>query len=244
MKANRVFLLLGLSSLILACSKEDGKELEVTPDSIALYADGTRQLTTNVDDATFTSDDDFYAKVDETGLVTANKVGGTMITISSSIGSVKVPVVVLNQYSLYPDVDALIGQGTSEMTNLLGNDYETFNSSDGSVNYGYRNPTKYAELILVSMKSGKCEYVAVLVPTSNTSMLTKHIKERYAFAGMQNDNYFFLNHDENVLIGLTVYSTSYLIVLYIPYTSSSKSAEKRLDITDFDIDSLNLLKNN
>ncbi|GEM_PF-2338428 len=234
MKTNHLFLLLGITSLILSCSKENNNKLEVTPDSIILYSEGTAQLSTNVDDAIFTSVDDFYAKVDESGLVTANKIGETVIKVSSSNGSVNVPVKVLNQYSLYPDVDGLIGKGISDMTNLLGNGYETSTSSSGSIVYAYRNPTRYAAVIAVSMKSGKCESVAVLVSTSYISKLANHIIERYARAGMQNDAYFFLNHDKNVLIGVELYNVSYQIALYVPYTSSSKSAEIQFDITDFD----------
>ena len=215
----------------LSCSKEETKKLEVTPTNITVYSEGTTQLTTNVDDATFKSADDFYATVDEVGLVTGNKVGETEIVVSSAHGTVKVPVTIMNKYSLYPDVDGLIGKSASDVTNVLGTSYTTSTTSSGGTNYTYINPTSYAAGIVATIESGKCSAIGVLISTSNTSMLTKHLLERYSVAGMQNDYYFFLNHDKNVVIALNVYSASYLMVIYMPY-SSSKSSEAILEIPE------------
>lgn len=41
---------------------------------------------------------------------------------------------------------------------------------------------------------------------------------------MQNDYYFFLDHDKKVVITMTLYNLSYMMAIYMPYTSS-KSGE-------------------
>lgn len=68
--------------ILIGCQKE-AANLTVSPSEITLYAEGTKAITTNASNATFTSEDDYYAEVDESGLVTANKVGNTKITISN-----------------------------------------------------------------------------------------------------------------------------------------------------------------
>ena len=216
--------------VLIGCSKEN-KKLEVTPESISVYSEGTAQITTNVDDAAFSVKDDFYATVDNTGLVTGNKVGETEILVSSSSGTSTIPITILHKYSLYPELDPLVGKTVSEMKQLLGSNFESSTSSSGTLTYAYKNPTSYCEIIMCSMEGSKIASAGALIPTSNMTKLTNYLKERYVIAGMQNDNYFFLNHDKDVVIGLSVYSLKYLLVLYAPYTSSK--ADNAIDFSHF-----------
>ncbi|MBR7005152.1 MAG: Ig-like domain-containing protein [Bacteroidales bacterium] len=215
--------------IAISCTKESVK-LEVTPSEVSLYVEGTKQITTNVEDAQFSSKDEFYASVDNTGLVTGNKVGETEILVNSTHGTATIPVTIIPQYTLYPDLDGLVGKSQSDITKVMGNSYQTSTSSDGNTMMTYLNPTKYAEAIgfTISKSNNLCSSIVVAVPTSYTSMLTKHLIERYSIAGMQNDYYFFLNHDKKVMIGLTVYSASLLAVAYMNYTSTKSS-----DIPDY-----------
>lgn len=207
---------------ILGCQK--AIQLQVTPQEIAVYSEGTQQLTTNVDDATFSSGDDYYASVDVNGLVTGNKVGETVINVSSSHGSASVPIKILSQYSLYPDVDNLIGKGLSDVTKVFGTSYDHSISSKGEDMYVFEYPTSYVDFIGFTMSGNKVANILVAVQTKHTSMLTKHLIERYNIAGMQNNYYFFLNHGKKVTIALTVYSVKYLAAMYLENTSS-KSAQ-------------------
>ena len=206
--------------LFSGCTEKEEAKLEVNPSSVVVYSEGTQQLSTNVDNVTFSTKDDYYATVSSSGLVTGERVGSTEIVVKSSIGSVEVPIVILHKYSLYPDVDRLIGKSISDMVNLFGSDYKTSTSSSGNLIYGYTYPTSYADAIMFMMEGTTINSIGVLVSTSYTSMITKHLLERYKVAGMQNDMYFFLNHDEDVIIGLEVYNYKYIMVLYMGRTSS------------------------
>ncbi len=221
--------ILSLAALsLVCCSKDDGGDssLVVTPDTIALYVDGTKQITTSAGDATFKVADEFYASVSEDGIVTANKVGSTEVIVSSKSGTATVPVHVLNQYSLYPDLDGLIGKTYSDVIKVMGSNYTESTASSGNITYSYTAPTSYTVGIVFQFapSTGLCETVGVVVSTAYTSMLSKYLIERYTVAGMQNDYYFFLNHDEDVLIGLNVYNSSSLIVLYVKRDSSKASS--------------------
>lgn len=215
----RIVLLSFCVMALLGCEKESPK-LSVTPTDITLYSEGTKQITTNATDATFTITDDFYASVEANGMVTANKVGQTNILVNSSYGSTTIPVTVMPQYVLYPDVDELIGKNLSEVITVMGSNYETSTSDDGDKNYMYMNPTSYCEMIGFTFSGNTCKSIAIFVPTKYTTQITKALIERYTVAGMQNDYYFFLNHDEDVTIALTVYSASYIGVAYMARTKS------------------------
>lgn len=220
-----IIILLTVLVPIISCKKAEEIKLQVTPQEIAVYSEGTQLITTNVDDATFTSGDEFYASVDATGMVTGNKVGETTINVSSTKGSASVPVKILSQYSLYPDIDFLVGKTLNDITKVLGTAYDHDTTSKGEDMYVFTYPTSYVDFIGFIMSGSRVSSILVAVPTKNTSMLTKHLLERYSVAGMQNDYYFFLNHDKNVVIALTVYSIKYLAAMYVENTSSKSQVE-------------------
>ncbi len=205
-----------ISFLLCACETTLPDPLTVSPQEIIFYTEGEEQITTNESAAAFSSEDTFYASVDPTGLVTANKVGSTSIIVSGKGETQKIPVIVLSKYSLYPDLDGLIGKPSSDVKSALGSSYVVKENT-----WLYYDLSSYANLGF-TYENGVVANAVVLVPTKYTTMLTKHLIERYTVAGMQNDYYFFLNHDEDVVIGLTVYNISYLAVTYLPYSEATK----------------------
>ena len=134
------------------------------------------------------------------------------------------PIKLLSQYSLYPDVDNLIGKGLSDVTKVFSTSYDHSISSKGEDMYVFEYPTSYVDFIGFTMSGNKVANILVAVQTKHTTMLTKHLIERYNKAGMQNNYYFFLNHGKKVTIALTVYSVKYLAAMYLENTSS-KSAQ-------------------
>lgn len=127
----RILFVASFFALLLTGCEKLKPVLTVDPESFTFYVDGKGQITTNVEDASFSSDDEFYASVSETGAVTANKVGQTNITVNSSIGSLKVPVTVLPKYDLYPDMDGLIGKTRSAVEALLGTPFSSSTDKNG-----------------------------------------------------------------------------------------------------------------
>ena len=209
-----------LLPFLAGCQKE-AANLTVSPNEITLYAEGTKTITTNASNATFSSKDEYYAEVDETGIVTANKVGETSITVSGNGLTKEVPVTIIPKYDLYPDIDVLVGKSKSEVTKLLGSNYKSSTTSSGQEVWTYVSYNSYTAGLGFTFKSnGTVEYAMAAISTEYTSMLTKALIERYNIAGMQNDYYFFLNHGEKVVIALTVYSASALAVMYMENTES------------------------
>lgn len=231
----KLFILLTAITTLYSCQKEE-LSLTVSPNEITLYAEGTKQITTNVIDATYSSQDEFYASVDPKGLVSANKVGSTLIKVSGNGETKTIPITILSKYTLYPNLDQLIGKTKADVKNALGLSYIEKNNI-----WTYKNLTSYASIGVI-FKDEKVESAVAFVSTIYTTQLVNYLTERYAIAGMQNDFYFFLNHDKNVMIGTTVYSVDYLGVAYMAY-SGFKSAESVMPTIEL-LDVLNNSKNN
>lgn len=221
---------LGLLAMI-SCQKSTS--LTVSPESIYLYSNETEKLSAYPsDNVKYTVKDDFYATVSSTGLVQANKVGETEIIVTSNNGRVDIPVTVIPQYSLYPELEPLIGSSVSWVTRALGGGYTEDKDSKGQKTHVYKNYNKYVYGIVVTFNGSTCSNIGVVVSTSYTSQLANYLKERYKLIGTQDNYYFFLDHSEDVTITLTVYSADYLTVIYNPNTISKSGKMDLLELEE------------
>lgn len=209
----------------ISCQKHS-TPLTVEPSSISVYSGGTKQLLSHpAEGVTYSSADKYYAEVDENGLVTGNKVGNTNIIASSGNGTVTIPVTIMSQYSLYPELDPIVNSSKATMTNILGTDFTESTSDKGETVYTYKNYNTFTSGIVAIFVNGVCDNIGVLISTSHLTKFVSHLKERYIIAGMQNDCYFFLNHDKNVVITMALYNSRYMIALYTPY-KGTRTGEK------------------
>ena len=209
---------LALIPIFFSCEKSS--KLTVAPEEIILYSEGSTKITTNASSPTFTVADDFYASVEADGTVKAKKVGETTIRVSGNGETTSVPVTIMSMYSLYPDLDKIVGKNKSAVSSLLGSGYTT-----GTDSWVYKNYNSYTDGIVVTFENERVSSVGAIVSTSYTSMMSKYLLERYSLVGMQNDMYFFLNHDKNASVVFSVYNVSYLMAVYVPYTDSKAGGE-------------------
>lgn len=221
MKAIKLTTICLLAIAAIACQKQSRPTpLTIEPSSVFLYYDGKQQLTANpAEGVTYSSEDEYYAEVDANGLVTGNKVGETNIVASSSNGTVTIPVTVVPQYTLYPELEPIVNASLSEMTSILGTSFRK-SSDDGKNTYTYKEYNNYTTAIVATFINGTCTEIGAIVPTTYVTKLTKYLKERYTVAGMQNDYFFFLNHDKTVMIAMAIYNARYMLAIYMPFTET------------------------
>jgi len=208
-------LLLGLC--LISCDQEIEKTpLQVTPGRVSIYSDGSAQLkATPSDGVCYSILDDFYASVNSSGLVEGKRIGSTTVVASSKNGEVQIPVTVISKYSLYPELESYVGVSLNEITKKFGSDYSLVNG--GII---YEDYNVYTKALLFMQKNGVYNSAAALVKIAYTSSLVKYLNERYKLVYIQNDQYYFFNHDEKVAIVMEVYNSSYLVVMYIPNTDA------------------------
>lgn len=115
------------------------KDINANPTEISLYAGEQTQITTNNQKVSFTSEDDYFASVDESGLVTANKVGRTDIVIESRREKVSIPVNVTPRYCYFNEPFIGFGSHLDKIIELYGDCYASFNGEYAYVGYGPEN---------------------------------------------------------------------------------------------------------
>lgn len=214
-----------MAAVIFASCKEEEKSPEITleKDSVTLTSGDEFLINATSDyDLTFKSEDEYHAKVDEKGLVTAKYIGETNIVVSNSENSKKVKITVEPEYDICEDLCPYLGKTTSQILSKFGDDY----TSNEKYIY-YKDYTSYVSDLIFWIEDDVVLSVLILVDKSYWPTLEGYLKERYVFAG-KNDGieviYKYVDIYEGkrktqILVS-RYYDTPYLGVSYYPYKSS------------------------
>lgn len=220
MKAAKIFCALTvlLSLAASSCSDDDDNDapLELNTTKVSLYQDGTKQMSVKDNrSVTWTVDDDYVAKVDADGLLTAMFVGETRVKATDSKGKTAYASVVVNpQYNTYKEPYVGWGASKSEVlshdTREVSSESETLVVLDGG--------SDAAELVSYGFGESGLEAVIVIVKTSYSAEIVKFLGERYRPVGANDEIVMFSN--DNVLVGVKVQNYKYLLITYIPNTTN------------------------
>lgn len=188
-------------SLIMFAACQGGVyvPLEVSPSEIVLCVGQQQQITTNTQ-ATFIPEEIFFADVNKTGLVTANKVGITNITVATRHEEIVIPVVVVPQFTLIPELDLYIGKSKTEAIYDFGIKYT---QSPGGVLW-YNNYNAYCSFAL-SVTNNIVESCLAIVPNEHATMLTSFLEERFEYLGRENEFFYFTNYEQDLDIVMSTY---------------------------------------
>lgn len=165
----------------------------------------------------FQSENEFHAKVSETGLVTGMFVGETNITLSNGEDTKKVKITVAPKSNLYPEPKVRFGETKSALISRFGTpDTETSNG------IGYTNYSDSAPILLfVFDNSNNLKSYAVHVKSANSTTLSSFLNERYFLIFEGGGIRAFVNalniNAATKLVRLSSYDTSYWQVTYNPY---------------------------
>lgn len=214
---------------LTACSDDDDDDnssFTITPSSVAFYHLDVQQLTVSNDvHVTWKTDDEFVAVIDQNGELEGLHVGTTLARATDSRNkTVSIPVTVLPKYFTYTEPILSWGASVSE---IKSQETRTLVSEkEGSLLY---EEDDY--LLGYIFTDGKYTGSSLMIPTSKMKSLVGFLSERYEHVATKDDVHYYTNGDESIFIGLQVYSSKYLMVTYVEFTSSSKSlAIEQLDI--------------
>ena len=209
------------AAVIASCSKEEEKspEIIIERESVTLTSGDEFLINATSDyDLTFKSEDEYHAKVDEKGLVTATYVGETNIVVSNTEKSKKVKITVRPEYDLYNDPSPYLGKTKSQVISKFGEPQVTTDDAIKYSDYSY-----YATSLMFLFENDVVKSIYVTVEIKNMSKLVKYLDERYVYVGQQNDIYSYVNNVESskitALIAMTMYKSSYMLVMYGAYKS-------------------------
>lgn len=207
---------------ITSCTKE--KTITLSDTSITLHHGETHQIPAQCDNPiTYTSANEYHAKVSSTGLITAQYVGSTTIRLSSDDDTKNFNVTVAPQSNLYPEPNIRMGATRSSVISSLGTpDYTDANS------IGYTSYSTNASFLIVLFDNSNCvKSYAVVVGTSHTNSLRTFLGERYVYVGTSGGTTFYRNgltpSSSTLAIGMEVYDLSYWMVAYLPYNGKENN---------------------
>jgi hypothetical protein len=224
----KLFFIVVISSLCFACSKDDPQELLIKTTEISLYPEDVIQIDAVSDfDITYLLTNTYLANVSATGLVSANKVGTTLVEVSSHDRVIEVPVEVMGRYNLYPDPITDWGISQSDLIEIAGEPDKSYTSSIEYANYSDQAPN--IAYLFTPGDSLMCALVIVLETYSDD--LVAYMDERFVFDSEEDGMFVCRNayneEDVSMLIGVFNGGGGSLMVLYIEYqkeeTKSSQS---------------------
>jgi len=231
----RKILLLSLFCILAfaGCSKEDKNKIEIKQGEYALHYEDEAQIEATSNLAiTYTSGNEYVAKVSDKGLITAGRIGKTSIFLSNGKNQAEVSVVVSPVYNLFPEPiqKVSLGDSTQKIRDAFGTpDYE--NSTGMLFNHYYLN---YDYMFL--FENDKITSMTVVIPTLNLpDNLTKFLLERYMPFGMQGYTAAFLNEQQDMAVAITPSSNlMYMYVMYMPFGGNRSNDHMRAkdDIMD------------
>ncbi|MDR2920091.1 MAG: Ig-like domain-containing protein [Tannerella sp.] len=247
MKKLFLLMLMALPFVFTSCSDDDDEDngIKIKNSKIEMVAGDSEQINVTSDlSLSYTSEDEYYATVSSTGVITAKRVGETNIIVTNAEAAAKVSVIVSPKYTTYPDPDFMFGETRSNVIKKHGTpDTET----DDAVLYdGYS--TKAPIIIYTFDASNKVSGVGVMIGTTYTEELAAFLAERYVMLeGTGNMALVGFDHldEDKATMGLAVslYNTSYWTVLYVPYSGTTKKSMKMsMDMDSFKAIADDLLK--
>ena len=211
-KLHYLFVFAVIALLFSSCKKED-ISLTLNETSITLYPDEQKQISPNMNGCLFESEFPAIASVSSSGQITALLVGTTKIKVTNGSQEVFCDVTVKPRYQMYKE--PYLGFGSSKLT-VKANETRTLNQEDDE-SLLYKGENSYIDNVLYVFDKTGMSSVGCLIPTRYASMLGDYLVERYMPINVDLDIYraYFLSPDLKTAIGMQVYSTSYIIVLYI-----------------------------
>lgn len=219
------FLALMCVVLLSACSKDnDTPSMSIGKSEISLNSKQTETIVVSPSAAgcTFTTENKYIANVSADGKVTPITVGTTYITVSNSTQnfSERCKVTVTPLLNLFKE--PYLSFGATKAT-VKANENRTL-ATETSTGLGFTGENSNVTLVMyVFDKQGKMISAAIAFPTSKMYTTMDFLAERYIPIGYENGYGVFMSNDEKMGVGITVYNTSYLMIVYAP-VSSSKAA--------------------
>jgi hypothetical protein len=226
---------------LVSCGSDgdDDPGISITPSSVSMHYDDTKQLSAQ-GATSWSSNDEFVAKVDQSGLVTGGHVGTTQIIASNGKKTSICDVTITPQYFLYDT--PLLDWGIS-MTSVKSQEtHELLSTKENNLMYNYTKG-EIACLLTYNFENDKLRGIVVILNYSYYVDAGYYLLERYQPVAESEGMYVFLDaltkDKANTTIGLettTISGSKVVSIIYIPVSGTLRS------VTDLSNSSFSLLK--
>ena len=179
---------------------------------------------------TYTSENEYNATVSEDGLVTANFVGSTTITLESESDTQTFEVTVEPVSDLYPEPEIEIGETKESILEKFGTPGAEV---EGAI--GYQGYSDNAPMLMVMFdEEDLVVSYGVIIGIDHEEDLNTFLSERYMFAQEEEGVRIYMNalsvEDATLFVGSEAFDEEYLMAFYMGNTSEPEPEEKSADI--------------
>lgn len=215
-----LIVVLGVCSYFFSsCSKDEKKEsLGLLQKELTLTAGQSRQLTYD-GECVWSSDEPLIAEVDEYGIVTAKRVGKTLIHAGNDLCDVTVNP----KYYTYIEPITEWGITESDIKDLMKG-HKVMSSTDGWVMFeGSGIITSYLYIFENDKLSGSIAVSDILL---HGEEITNFLLERYVTIDVDKEDYMItmISIDKKTAVGVKFISSSNtVLVIYIPFQENYQS---------------------
>ena len=164
---------------------------------------------------TYTSENEYFATVSDDGLVTANFVGNTTITLESESDSQTFAVTIEPVSELYPEPEIEIGESKEAIIERFGDPDEE--EDEIIVYYGFAESSFM--LMVAFDEEDLVQYYAVVMEVDYVEELDTFLSERYLFVDEQDGFKVYINaldvNDATLIVGSQVVEESFAMAVYM-----------------------------
>jgi hypothetical protein len=224
MRKLSIVLMAFLAISVIGCKKE--KLITLSETLTTLHHGETYQISAQCEDSiTYSSANEYYAKVSSSGVITAQYVGSTTIALRSEEDAKTFTVTVAPKSNLYPEPNIRFGETKNSIISKFGTPDSSTDTSVGYIDYSTNAPG-----LLVMFDENDCvKDYAVIVKTTYSSELGTFLSERYYFIGYSDGLSAYMNAltttSATMLVGSKLYNVSYWITLYMPNDGSRREID-------------------
>lgn len=216
-----------LTATLSSCSKDEDQTIQVSNQSpmVLNYKQTAKINAVSSQPISYRSENEFHAKVSNSGEITAMHVGETKINLSNGSDSKSIQVVVEPKFNLYKTPCIEWGMTKSQIKTQYGKP-----DSETSSGIGYTTTSSSAPIIMFAFDSNdKLKTSAVMVKTAYAETLGDFLVERYMPIDVNTSEYtaMFVNglstDKITTAINLSVYNLSYLMVMYVDVRNAANT---------------------
>ena len=222
-------------------SDDDDAGISITPSSVSMHYEDTKQLSAQ-GATSWSSNDDFVAKVDQTGLVTGGHVGTTQITASNGKKTAICEVTITPEYNLYDT--PILEWGASE-NSIKSKETHEFLSSSGDYLYYDYTKGKSSCFLAYNFENGKLKGILVVLDYSYYADAGYYLLERYQPVGESEGMYLFIDaltqSKATTAIGFetsTMSGSKVVSIIYLSASSNLRSVSNATNISNSIINAL------
>lgn len=215
-----------------SCSDDDKDENKINTAPISLYVGDSEKIEMDFVPTKTVSENDFIAKVEKDGTIEGEHVGATNIVIDDKY---TISVEVKGKVNTYDDPITKWGCNSSYIKE--NQKQGTWSNKSDEETIMYEDCGK-ADFVMYMMENGKLISSGVVISSLYASDMGKYLSERYFMIPYDLGDYTiggldaYEIKDAKTVVALKVYSSKYLMVVYMPYSNNKTKAGIYIDNYD------------